>query len=111
MLIATRQLTLTKGGTVETVTVRIFAPREQARGWQCQFEIAWPDGPVQGAAEGVDAVQALELTLKLIGAELYNSQAHRDGTLAWERPGGGYGFPVARAIRDMLVGDDKTFDG
>jgi hypothetical protein len=77
----------------------------------CRFEIGWPDGVVARHVEGVDAIQAVELALKAIGAEVYASPYHRAGTLVWELPGGGYGFPVARNLRDLLVGDDKTFDG
>jgi hypothetical protein len=58
-------------------------------------------------AMGVDAVQALELALKMIGALIYTSDHHAAGNLMWEAQGKGYGFPVSRTIRDLLVGDDK----
>jgi hypothetical protein len=32
--------------------------------------------------------------------------------VSWDEgvaPGHGYGFPVAKNIRDLLIGDDKTF--
>jgi hypothetical protein len=31
--------------------------------------------------------------------------------LAFERRGSGYGFPVPKNARDMLVGDARTFEG
>ena len=60
---------------------------------------------------GVDAIQALELALRMIGAFIYSSDHHASGNLVWEAPGKGYGFPVANSIRDLLVGDDKKYFG
>lgn len=60
------------------------------------------------SAGGVDAVQALELALKIIGAQLYASDHHASGRLMWEAPGKGYGFPVPTSMRDLLIGDDKN---
>jgi hypothetical protein len=110
-VIATRRLRAVVGDGEHEVEVRLHAPARQSRGWACRFEIGWPEGLVVRDIEGVDAVQALELALKAIGAEVYSSPYHQTGALVWERPGGGYGFPVARNLRDLLVGDDKTFDG
>jgi len=56
-------------------------------------------------------VQALVIALKLVGTELYTSEAHAGGRLRWETEGGGYGFPVPGTIRDLLVGDDARFEG
>ena len=57
----------------------------------------------------LDSVQALLLALQAIGAELYRSEHHLSGRLLWEKEGGGYGFPVPRNIRDLLVGDDAIY--
>lgn len=109
MLIATRVLKLCRPtGDIE-IPVRIFAPEEGAQSWFCRFEVDWPDGPRGMAAGGVDAVQALELALKMIGAQIYTSDHHTSGNLVWLEPGKGYGFPVPNNIRDLLVGDDKKF--
>jgi hypothetical protein len=109
MLIATRVLKLRRAtGDVE-IPVRIFAPERRPGSWFCKFEVDWPDGPWAMAAGGVDAVQALELALKMIGAQIYASDHHASGNLFWEEPGRGYGFPVPRTIQDLLVGDDKKF--
>jgi hypothetical protein len=61
------------------------------------------------AAAGEDAMQALELAMKMIGALIYTSDHHEAGNLTWLEAGKGYGFPVPNALRDLLVGDDKTF--
>jgi hypothetical protein len=57
-------------------------------------------------ARGGDAVQALEIALKLIGAQLCASKYHQDGSLMFEMPGASYGFPVPASMRDLLGGED-----
>ncbi len=108
MVIATRVLTLRRGPADIPVPIRIFAPQERDTFWACRFEIDWPDETTSLEANGVDAVQALELALKMIGAFIYTSDHHASGDLLWEVPGRGYGFPVSYNIRDLLIGDDKT---
>lgn len=54
-------------------------------------------------------MQALEIALRLIGAQLYASTYHQEGTLVFGKPGAGYGFPVPVNMRDLLVGDDAEF--
>ncbi|MFN3349615.1 DUF6968 family protein [Pseudorhodoplanes sp.] len=109
MLIATRVLKLRNTNVEIEIPTRIFAPQPQAVDWSCKTGIDWPDGTVTMDAIGIDAVQALELGLKLIGAQLYASDHHASGRLIWQEPGKGYDFPVVNSLRDMLIGDDKTF--
>lgn len=61
------------------------------------------------AAGGVDAVQAIDIALTMIGALIYARDQHAAGNLMWLTPGQGYGFPVAKEIRDVLVGEDREF--
>ncbi len=61
------------------------------------------------AASGIDGIQAIEIAMRLIGARLYTSAHHEAGTLIFEKPGAGYGFPVPQEMRDVLVGDDVRF--
>jgi len=63
------------------------------------------------SGHGVDRFQALFLTLQKIGADIYFSDYHKTGRLYFERQGSGYGFPVPKNARDLLVGDDKRFEG
>src|SRR5262245_8236322 len=103
MLIATRVLKLRRmAGDIE-IPVRIFAPEQGATSWSCKLEIKWPDGVWAMSAGGVDAVQALDLALRLVGAQIYTSDHHASGNLMWEEPGNGYGFPVTNSLRDLLV--------
>jgi hypothetical protein len=109
IVIATRVLTLRRpGGNIE-IPICIYAPRQKHGDWFCKFEIGWPDGTLSMDAGGVDAVQALQLALQMIGAFIYSSDHHKAGNLAWGEPGKGYGFPVTGGLRDMLIGDDKKF--
>lgn len=107
MLIATRLLKLRHNGSGVEIPIRVFSPREEDASWKCDFEIGWPDGVLAMAAGGVDAVQALDLALKMIGAIIYASDHHASGKLMWLEPGKGYGFPVTNNLRDLLVGDDR----
>jgi len=75
----------------------------------CEYEIDWPEGTRKFAAHGDDSVQAIELALKMIGAEIYASDYHKSKMLRWEKSGQGYGFPVARTLRDLLEGDDAEY--
>jgi hypothetical protein len=109
MVIASRTLKLRTSGEVVDVPVRLFKPEQQGADWSCRFEIAWPDQPRSMEICGVDSVQAMDLAMRTIGAVIYTSEHHKSGRLyAWE-PGQGYGFPVSRNLRDLLVGDDAKY--
>jgi hypothetical protein len=75
--------------------------------WSCRVEIGWPDRTVVRDIGDVDAVQALQLAMQIVGTELYVSDLHKAGRLMWLEPGRGYGFPVPRNMRDLLIGDDR----
>lgn len=112
MKIAERILRLRQGQGEVEVPIRIFAPEPSEKSsWVCRYEIGWPGTPRKRSIGGFDSVQALFLALQAIGAELYTSEHHESGRLIWDKEGGGYGFPVPRTIRDLLVGDDAIFGG
>jgi hypothetical protein len=91
------------------IPVHLTAPVESPPGddWSCRIEIGWPDRTVVRDIVGVDAVQALQLAMQMIGTELYVSDLHKAGRLMWQERGRGYGFPVTRNIRHLLIGDDR----
>lgn len=93
------------------VPITIDAPRQGERDWSCAYEIGWPDGPRRSFGYGIDTTQAMLLALKAIGTDLYTSDYHRSGRLRWIEPGDGYGYPVPKNIRDLLVGNDAEYDG
>ena len=110
MVVANRRLKLRDGSRVVDISIDVFLPEKGAGGvWLCRYEIGWPHGTWSHAAHGVDSVQALSLALEMIGAVLYSSDYHKSGNMFFESPGKGYGFPVAKSLRDLLVGDDAIF--
>ena len=112
MLIAQRDLELeTTGGATVKIPVCFFAPEGSDTHWWCRYTIGWPDGTYASKAYGVDQFQAILLTMQKIGTDIYFSDYHKTGRLYFEKPGSGYGFPVPKNARDILVGDDKRFDG
>jgi hypothetical protein len=107
MVIANRTLRIRRQSVPDVpVAIRIFAPRPVGRAWSCAYEIDWPGSPRKRDISGFDSMQALFLALQAIGTDLYTSEHHRAGELAWEQEGSGYGFPVPKTIRDLLIGDD-----
>jgi len=74
VIIAHRSLKLRRDDTDLEVVVRISAPYAKDDRWSCAYEIDWPEGTRKFAARCVDAVQAIELALKMIGAEIYTSE-------------------------------------
>jgi hypothetical protein len=100
--IATR--TLSVGG--KQVTVVIEKPEEFPEGdnFYCRYQITGIGNGRVRYAGGVDAVQALQLALKMIGAELYTSQEAKTKQLSWEaaQSPSDLGFPVPDSVKDLL---------
>jgi|EndMetStandDraft_8_1072994.scaffolds.fasta_scaffold220329_2 hypothetical protein len=91
------------------IPIRILAPEDNGKKWICRFEIEWPEGKAARWGIGGDAIEALFHALQMIGIEIYGSDHHRSGRLMWLAESTGYGFPVTKNIRDLLVGDDKRY--
>ncbi len=104
----TRTLRLTDEPAT-SIPVRVFMPVLDEIDWSCAFSIGWPDRALERKIFGIDAIQSLDLALRMIGTELYASEYHKVGRLMWLKPGAGYGFPVPNTIRDMLVGEDRDY--
>jgi hypothetical protein len=108
MVILKRVLKFDVNGREIDVPINIHQPVDQEDCWQCDYEIDWPNASKRSKAYGVDSIQSLLLAMQIIGAELYASEAHRSGKLKWDRPGGGYGFPLHAGMRDLYEGDDRS---
>lgn len=91
-----------------SIPVRIHTPVRSKIDWSCRAEIGWPGQPWSRDVTGIDAIDAVELALRMVGTELYCSEWHASKRLVWLAPGDGYGFPVPRSISDMLIGQDRT---
>ena len=110
MLIASRILTLVNGADKVAISIRVFAPEKSRTGsWFCRYEVDWPGESHKMKMGGADSVQALVAALYAIGAEIYSSSYHNEGRLYLDKPGEGYGFPVAPTLRDLLRGDDAKY--
>lgn len=112
MIVARRTLKLRLPTGDVSFEVRVFEPElREGVDFACRVEIDWPSAGWVGEAYGVDSAQALLLAFKLIGIRLYTSAHHKAGCLVWMEQKQGYGFPVPRNLRDMLAGEDRTFEG
>lgn len=111
MFIAERILTADLPDGAKQVHIGIYAPRIADGMNICEYVIGWPEGNRRSFGAGVDLVQALHSALLKIGLEIYASAYHKSGILSWEKPGQGYGFPIPKNGRYLLVGEDKIFDG
>jgi hypothetical protein len=109
MMICERTLKLRHEGGYRPVSVRLFLPAKLEEAWGCRWEIHWPDRMRSGEAFGQDGMQAVVLALQAIGSEIYASAEHASGQLLWSEGRSGYGFPVPRIIRGLLVGDDAEY--
>lgn len=101
-VIATRELALAGGGPV---VVTIGKPERSPDGsaFYCPFQIAGLGADSIMDASGEDAVQALMLAFKRIGAFLYTSAEARSGALSWDAAtaSGDLGFPVPDALKHL----------
>jgi hypothetical protein len=111
MVIAERSLSIEDGSEPKACKITMHAPEDTDGIWICRYTIEWPTAPEESFGAGVDAFQALHLTLQKIGITLYASAYHKAGILVFDKPGRGYGFPMPKNGRYLLIGDDKIFDG
>ena len=97
-VIATRELFLANDpGRGILVKMGMPQPLPDALGddHYCPFQITGIGNERVKYAAGIDPFQAIELALKIIGAELARLNSEHDGQLYWECDDrGGFGFPV-----------------
>jgi len=111
MLAGTRTLSIDLGNGPVPVEVRIYLPEPYDAFWHARYEIDWPEGTVKSHAVGNDTIAALHAAIEKVGAELYMSKYHHERTLEWIKPWVGYGFPLPKGARDLLIGHDQEFYG
>ena len=111
MIIGTRILTVLTADGERPVAVRLSTPVAVETKWDCSYEIDWPEGVWRSHAQGNDALHALELAMQKIGMDLYMSRYHHEQKMWWIRPWVGYGFPMPKDARDLMIGDDARFYG
>lgn len=98
--IATRSLKLA-GETPSEVTVSIKRPAPDDGPYKCEYQIVGIGGGNVQYAMGEDSMQALVLALQMIGADLYTSEAAKEGRLTWYGSRN-LGFPVSDIIADLV---------
>jgi hypothetical protein len=93
--IASRRLDLKRGGVTTQVLVRIGLPYRDQHSFHCPFEITGIGERRLGYAVGVDAIQALELVMIMIGAKLeYLAQTNNGGLSLADGIDDDPGFPL-----------------
>ncbi len=107
MPILTHILHLNQPSGEVLVEIHLYQPHPTGASWTCNFEIDWPEGRLARHGVGEDALQALVIALQMIGAQIYTSPYHEDGSLRAYDKEDGYGFPVPNNLRDLLIGVDK----
>ena len=107
-VIASTTISIQLPHETKELEVRIFAPEPIENGcWKCFYEIDWPEQKRRFSGQGANSMQALVLSLQMLGGEIYASQAHKEGRLnAGE---GGYGIPVPPNFRPDLLGYDAKY--
>jgi hypothetical protein len=88
------------------ITVVIGKPEMFPDGvnFYCPYQVVGIGNERVRYAGGVDAVQALQLAMQMIGAELYTSPEAQSKQISWDGGGvaGDLGFPVPDGLQDLL---------
>jgi hypothetical protein len=105
-VIATRTFHRSNGGA--TVTAELHRPEFVAEGeWRCEYRIVGlTREPITGRTSGVDAFQAIILTIKIVGTIIYTSEDAKSKALYWLEPGGGFGLLLPSSVHNLYRGDD-----
>jgi hypothetical protein len=97
-VIATRELSLDEPQGIRKVTVSLGKPEPfpEAEGYCCPFQILGIGSEKVKYAAGIDAVQALQLVMVMIGATLQFLAKEIGGNLQWDgNSPGDFGFPIS----------------
>lgn len=111
MIIGTRTLTVRTPAGEKPVVITMFQPVVNGPAWDCHYEIGWPEGVVRSRAMGNDMLHAIDMAQNKIATDLYMSRYHHDRAMWWIKPWVGYGFPISKGARDLLIGDDQEYYG
>lgn len=95
-VIAERELLLSKGGSgARTVIVKLGMPRQfpDGTGYYAPFQVTGVGSEKVRYAGGIDAIQAIQLAMKMVGAYV-SALTNEGGDLRWEGgDNGDLGFP------------------
>lgn len=110
-MIGKRTLRIVTDGDSQDVEIVLALPEPDGKGWVCSYSIGWPTGPQTRRVHGVDGIAAVHSALMMIGLDVNGSVYHQQGRLHWMEPFVGLGFPVPKAARDLLTGEDAELFG
>ena len=82
------------------VKCRFFQPQEDGGDYLCRYTIDFPDNPRVSQGYGVDAVQALLLTMKKAHVELLVLRDKKGWKLEW-LDDENLGLPLDENVRDL----------
>ncbi|HEY0105574.1 MAG TPA: hypothetical protein VGB91_05770 [Rhizomicrobium sp.] len=104
-IIAERELSTPDG---LRVIARLGKPRQfpSSEDFYCPYQILGVGSQSVRRAGGVDAMQALQLALKMIGADLYTSDEYATKRISWN-DSRDLGFPVPDSIQDILPAQSR----
>jgi hypothetical protein len=105
-IIVTRELDLNGSGKVKIVIGLPFAVSEAKEEFWCRYQITGVGGEQIRHGIGVDAFQALCLTLYKISSDLYFSREYQRGDLRWE--GGMTIADLGLPVSDGMIQDVKA---
>jgi hypothetical protein len=94
--IAERVLHLSSdGGESDELTVRLGKPQQypDGNGYFCPYEITAADYRKVSYIAGLDSMQALRLTLRMVSVELHVLRRDRHPGMYFDEPGDDLGFP------------------
>jgi len=97
-VIATRTIDVLSadGQPAGTMTVSLGRPTQEPTGeWLCAYQITGDGSNRSFGALGLDAVQAIDLAMHLIGARLADTAEAKEGRLRWSGESK-LGFPLPR---------------
>jgi len=76
------------------ITARIGMPRKRADGrYECGAELQEPAMTTLRYMNGVDAFEAIQLALVVLGVDLKHINEQLDGALCWQQSNQGVGLP------------------
>jgi len=93
-IIARRELFLDDNGERRKVTLLLGKPHKDPHyeEYSCPYQILGAGDEKVRAVCGIDEVQALQLTIRVLGAELYSLNRELGGKLRWLGEPGDFGF-------------------
>lgn len=96
MVIAELSLSIEDGSEPKACKITMHAPEDTDGMWICRYTIEWPAAPEESFGAGLDAFQALDLTLQKIGIAPMRAPITRQASWCSTSPGEATASPCRR---------------